>query len=156
MNVSGGNRPIRSLTPRERQVVQCVARGFTNQEISETLRVGPQTAKNHMHNLFEKLGVSDRVELALLALRKGLDLDTNVLHFGPVRLADVVVVGAPSQMEGAKVHEGVVEGIESPTGTGPTPTRFPPRMVGENGGEAGGGSIHLHRCQQEDLVETEW
>jgi len=60
------------LSGREKEVVQLVGQGFRNKEIGEKLFISEQTVKNHMHNIFDKLGVSDRLELALYALHHRL------------------------------------------------------------------------------------
>jgi DNA-binding NarL/FixJ family response regulator len=57
------------LSDREKEVVQLVAQGFRNREIGEKLFISEQTVKNHLHNVFDKLGVSDRLELALYAIQ---------------------------------------------------------------------------------------
>ena len=46
---------------REKEIVQLVAQGFRNREIGEKLFISEQTVKNHLHNIFDKLGVSDRL-----------------------------------------------------------------------------------------------
>jgi two-component system nitrate/nitrite response regulator NarL len=51
------------LTPRELQVVQALAEGLTNREIALCLRLSPHTIKNYVMKIFDKLGVSNRVEL---------------------------------------------------------------------------------------------
>ncbi len=56
------------LTVREREVVALVAQGFRNKEMAEKMFLSEQTVKNHLHNIFDKLGVSDRLELALYAI----------------------------------------------------------------------------------------
>ena len=56
------------LSDREKEIVQHVAQGFRNREIGEKLFISEQTVKNHLHNIFDKLGVSDRLELALYAI----------------------------------------------------------------------------------------
>ena len=56
------------LTAREQEIVSLVAQGFRNKEIAEKLSISEQTVKNHLHNIFDKLGVSDRLELALYAI----------------------------------------------------------------------------------------
>jgi DNA-binding NarL/FixJ family response regulator len=53
------------LSPREYEIVSLVAQGFKNKEIAEKMLIGEQTVKNHLHNIFDKLHVSDRLELAL-------------------------------------------------------------------------------------------
>lgn len=60
------------LSQREREIVSLVAQGFKNKEIAERIFISEQTVKNHLHNIFDKLGVSDRLELALYAIHKGL------------------------------------------------------------------------------------
>ena len=52
-----------------------VAQGYKNKEMAEKMFISEQTVKNHLHNIFDKLGVSDRLELALYAIHKGLHLN---------------------------------------------------------------------------------
>jgi DNA-binding NarL/FixJ family response regulator len=56
------------LTPRQEQVVRMVAEGLPNDEIASKLRVSTHTVKNHLFRIYEKLGVSNRVELILYAM----------------------------------------------------------------------------------------
>jgi DNA-binding NarL/FixJ family response regulator len=53
------------LSLRECEIVSLVAQGFKNKEMAEKMLITEQTVKNHLHNIFDKLGVSDRLELAL-------------------------------------------------------------------------------------------
>lgn len=62
------------LSAREREIVAFVAQGYKNKEMAEKMFISEQTVKNHLHNIFDKLGVSDRLELALYAIHKGLHL----------------------------------------------------------------------------------
>jgi DNA-binding NarL/FixJ family response regulator len=62
------------LSSRERQVVELVSQGFKNREIAQRMFISEQTVKNHLHNIFDKLGVSDRLELALYAIHKNLQV----------------------------------------------------------------------------------
>ena len=55
------------LTPRELQVVRGVVAGCSNRALAERLAISPDTAKHHLSNIFDKLGVSNRLELALFA-----------------------------------------------------------------------------------------
>src|SRR5580693_4790406 len=72
---SGGKSRERSpLSAREREIVALVAQGYKNKEMAEKMFISEQTVKNHLHNIFDKLGVSDRLELALDAIHKGLQL----------------------------------------------------------------------------------
>lgn len=64
------------LSPREREIVGLVLQGYKNRELAEKLAISEQTVKNHMHNVFDKLGVSDRLELALYVIHNRL-LDSN-------------------------------------------------------------------------------
>jgi DNA-binding NarL/FixJ family response regulator len=60
------------LSQREREIVALVAQGFKNKEMAEKMFISEQTVKNHLHNIFDKLGVSDRLELALYAIHHNL------------------------------------------------------------------------------------
>ena len=60
------------LTPREREIVRHVALGLRNAEVARELDISEQTIKTHLNNIFHKLGVRDRVELALYAAREGI------------------------------------------------------------------------------------
>jgi two-component system, NarL family, nitrate/nitrite response regulator NarL len=72
---SKSSRERSPLSQREREIVQLVAQGFKNKEMAEKMFISEQTVKNHLHNIFDKLGVSDRLELALYAIHKGLHLN---------------------------------------------------------------------------------
>ncbi len=61
-----------ALSAREREIVTLVAQGFKNKEMAERMFISEQTVKNHLHNIFDKLGVSDRLELALYAIHHNL------------------------------------------------------------------------------------
>jgi len=60
------------LTTRELEVVTLVTQGLRNKEIAKSLSIHEQTVKNHLHNIYDKLGVSDRLELALYAMHHRL------------------------------------------------------------------------------------
>jgi DNA-binding NarL/FixJ family response regulator len=60
------------LTPREREVLQLVARGVGNQEIAQTLYLSPHTVKNHVSSILDKLQVDNRIQAAVRAVRGGL------------------------------------------------------------------------------------
>lgn len=72
---SGKPRERSPLSTREREIVTLVAQGYKNKEMAEKMFISEQTVKNHLHNIFDKLGVSDRLELALYAIHKGLHLN---------------------------------------------------------------------------------
>lgn len=71
---TGKGRERSPLSQREREIVGLVAQGYKNREMAEKMFISEQTVKNHLHNIFDKLGVSDRLELALYAIHKGLHL----------------------------------------------------------------------------------
>lgn len=73
-SATGKSRERSPLSHREREIVQLVAQGYKNKEMAEKMFISEQTVKNHLHNIFDKLGVSDRLELALYAIHKGLHL----------------------------------------------------------------------------------
>jgi DNA-binding NarL/FixJ family response regulator len=60
------------LTPRERELVACVAAGETNRQIAERLVIAENTVKNHIKNILDKLGLDNRVQLTAYAVRHGL------------------------------------------------------------------------------------
>jgi len=60
------------LTSRETEIVQHVAGGLRNAEIAQRLAITEATVKAHLNNIFDKLRLRDRVELAVYALRHGL------------------------------------------------------------------------------------
>ncbi|HYA16381.1 MAG TPA: response regulator transcription factor [Bryobacteraceae bacterium] len=61
-----------ALSQREMEIVVLVAQGYKNKEMAERMFISEQTVKNHLHNIFDKVGVSDRLELALYAIHNGL------------------------------------------------------------------------------------
>jgi DNA-binding NarL/FixJ family response regulator len=69
---AGARRLATILTDRETEVMCLVARGMSNRQIASQLVVGEGTVKVHVHNIYAKLGVSNRVDLTLYAHKKGL------------------------------------------------------------------------------------
>jgi DNA-binding NarL/FixJ family response regulator len=70
MTQSNSHRPV-SLSDRELQVVELVASGLTNQEISEKLEISKRTVDNHISNILTKTATENRVSLVRWALQWG-------------------------------------------------------------------------------------
>ena len=66
---------LEALSPRERQVLQLLIHGLTNKEIAQQMHYSVGTVKNVVQRVIEKLGVSDRTQAAVYAVRAGLNLD---------------------------------------------------------------------------------
>jgi len=69
------------LSGRERQITLLIVRGLKNKEIARRMLITEQTVKNHIHNVFEKLGVGDRLELALYAVYHNMHMPS-IQDFG--------------------------------------------------------------------------
>jgi len=65
-------RPFPELTDREREVLDLVAGGRSNTEITDLLGLSPKTVRNHVSNIFAKLGVRDRAEAIVRAREAGM------------------------------------------------------------------------------------
>jgi DNA-binding NarL/FixJ family response regulator len=59
-----------ALTPREHQIAQAIANGRSNRDIASLLGITEQTVKNHLTNIFGKVGVGSRLQLALVLVKK--------------------------------------------------------------------------------------
>lgn len=66
------DQSLARLTPREREVVNRIARGYTYRECAERLGITVKTLENHLSHIFEKLSVASRHELTALAYEKGV------------------------------------------------------------------------------------
>jgi len=67
-------RPVDTLTQRERTVISYLMLGWHNREIGSHLSISEQTVKNHLRTIYDKVGVSDRLELVLYAIHQRLAL----------------------------------------------------------------------------------
>ena len=61
--------PLQPLSPRERDVLRLIAQGHSNRQIAKDLAIGEQTVKTHVRGILTKLGLQDRVQAAIFALR---------------------------------------------------------------------------------------
>jgi RNA polymerase sigma factor (sigma-70 family) len=64
--------PLDTLTPREREVLVLLGRGFPNKQIARELGLAEKTVKTHVGHVLAKLGVADRTQAAVVAVRAGL------------------------------------------------------------------------------------
>jgi two-component system, NarL family, nitrate/nitrite response regulator NarL len=60
------------LTPREIEIVAAIVSGYSNRQIAEKMSISQSTIKHHLTNIFDKLGVYNRLELALFAIHHAL------------------------------------------------------------------------------------
>ena len=66
----GGRERLDSLTPREREVLRLIARGLSNKRIALELGIAEKTVKTHVSSILAKLGLTDRTQVALHAVRE--------------------------------------------------------------------------------------
>lgn len=65
-------KEIKELTRREVEIINLIARGASNKEIGRNIYVSEKTVKNHIHTIFEKLGVKNRAQAVVEAVRRGI------------------------------------------------------------------------------------
>jgi DNA-binding NarL/FixJ family response regulator len=70
-DIAAANSELESLTPKEREVMTLIARGFKYRETAEELEMSIKTLETHMRHIFDKLGVASRYELARVAFETG-------------------------------------------------------------------------------------
>ena len=95
-------KPHFGLTPRELEVVCAVLAGDSNRDIAQRLSISHDTTKHHLSNIFDKLGVSNRLELALFAYNHGI-----VNHLsGPGRTVNRIGEGEPPSDHQRRLTDG--------------------------------------------------
>jgi two-component system NarL family response regulator len=67
-----GRNAAPSLSPRELTILELLARGLSNKEIQAALSIAEGTLRNHLKRIFDKFGVTDRTQAALLGIKRGL------------------------------------------------------------------------------------
>ncbi len=72
MNQSDDEYKIKTLTKREMNVLMLASRGMLNKEIGSELHISERTVKNHLSNIFKKIGVSDRTQAAVFAIKNNI------------------------------------------------------------------------------------
>jgi DNA-binding NarL/FixJ family response regulator len=69
---TGSSGPsLESLTPREQELLPLICQGYSNKQIAQTLYLSVRTVENHLSNIYARLGVHSRTELAILSVHKG-------------------------------------------------------------------------------------
>jgi DNA-binding NarL/FixJ family response regulator len=66
------NLAVQQLTLREKEILQCLAEGLNDRQIAEMLHISFETERNHMTNIFAKVGVRSRLQAILFAIRCGI------------------------------------------------------------------------------------
>jgi NarL family two-component system response regulator LiaR len=71
-SLADGDEPLERLTAREREVLVLIGRGYRNKQIAFELGISEKTVKTHVGRVLAKLGVDDRTQAAVMAVRAGL------------------------------------------------------------------------------------
>lgn len=72
INLQRKEKLLSDLSQRELDVLKLIAKGMSNDQIASTLFISPHTVKNHVSNVYRKMGMDDRTQVAITALRLGL------------------------------------------------------------------------------------
>lgn len=107
------NSPLEKLTPREREVLTLIGQGMSLMDIADRLHRGYATIKSHRLMLGRKLGVTNRVELARIAIQTGLSPLENLPGSGDMKTADASLV---SNVDAEKALLSIEKGIAHKSG----------------------------------------
>ncbi len=110
-----GSRPKVQLTPKETLIVSCVTQGMKNKEIAIRVGTTEQVVKNYLRKVYDKLGVADRLELALYCLNHHV-IDSSKLPAAPA---------APTNSHAAAAAAGATSGSNPDVPTAPAPGTSP-------------------------------
>jgi len=110
-----GSRPKVQLTPKEALIVSCVTQGMKNKEIAIRVGTTEQVVKNYLRKVYDKLGVADRLELALYCLNHHV-VDNTKLPPPP----SAPVVAAPTNGFANAAAAGASAGVASAPSASPT------------------------------------
>src|SRR5206468_4539392 len=113
-----GSRPKVQLTPKESLIVSCVTQGMKNKEIAIRVGTTEQVVKNYLRKVYDKLGVADRLELALYCLNHHVIDNTKV---PPLPTSPVNGQAANAAAAGVSAS-GSTAGIVSGSGSAPVTT----------------------------------
>ncbi len=107
---AGDAAALKLLSRRESEVVQCVVQGMTNREIAQRLGLSQHTVKNYLFRVFDKLGVSSRVELLFKTLGQGKDDRSRAQEQSPlVDVAMQLFEGGPRDGSAFAILERLAE-----------------------------------------------
>ena len=90
------------LTAREMDVLSCIAKGFSNQDIAQALFVSEKTVKNHLTNIFRKLNVNDRTQALIYVLKHKIMGVANL----PYITSQLISNGRPADTPAAVIRWG--------------------------------------------------
>ena len=71
-NMLANDPPVPELSPRQRDILESIMRGLTNNQIAMQFEISPESVKTHIAKLFDKIGAASRSEAVSIALRKQL------------------------------------------------------------------------------------
>ena len=103
--------PLDELTAREREVLELVATGLSNQEIGDRLGLAEKTIKHYMTSILGKLRVRSRVEAALLAYREGMARRCRARGTIPSRVASASAAAEQMEMQMGHALAGARAGV---------------------------------------------
>ena len=80
IRAENGNPMLSDLTGRENQILNLIADGLTNRQIACGLAISESTVENHIHHIYEKLGISNRAQAVAYAIQLKLILLTDAME----------------------------------------------------------------------------